>query len=60
MTTGKDQQLIIYQLDTHYACAKVLGSHMITSLTDMTLASLCVLDKFTDKKPIAYAAIADG
>jgi hypothetical protein len=37
-----------------------LGSHLIASLAEMTLASLCVVDKFADKKPIAYAAIADG
>ena len=52
--------MIIYQLDSHYNQAKVLGIQVITSMTDMTLASLCVVEKFASKKPIAYAAIADG
>ena len=60
MTTGKDQQMIVYQIDSHYQQAKVLGSHQITSINEMTLSSLCVVEKFASQKPIAYAAIADG
>ncbi len=38
----------------------MLGSHQITSLNELTLSSLCVVDKFTAKNSVAYVAIADG
>jgi hypothetical protein len=37
-----------------------LCSEEITTLNEMTLSSLCVVDKFSGKNPIAYIAIADG
>ncbi len=38
----------------------MLGSHQITSMNELTLSSLCVVDKFTANNSVAYVAIADG
>jgi hypothetical protein len=60
VTTGKDQMMIIYQLDSYYKQAKVIGSQQITSMAEMTLSSMCVVDKFQGQRPAVYVAIADG
>lgn len=46
VTTAKDQQMIIYSLDEYYKQAKIIGSQTVTSLPELTLSSLCVVEKF--------------
>jgi hypothetical protein len=52
--------MIIYSLDEYYKQAKMIGTQTVTSIQDMTLSSLCVVEKFKSQKPIAYVAVADG
>lgn len=59
-TTSKEGQLIIYQMDNYYKQAKAILQQHITTLPELTLSSLCVVEKFAHKKPIAYVALADG
>jgi hypothetical protein len=60
MTTAKDQTLIIYHLDTYYKQAKPICTQQISSIKEAGLSALCVVDKFASKKPVCYAALAEG
>lgn len=47
LTTGKDQTMILYEIDNYYKQAKVLGSMQIATLSDTTFSALCVVEKFS-------------
>ena len=59
-TTAKDQCVIVYALDSHFKQAKLLIAQEIASLSELTLSSLCVVEKFSTQKPVAYVALAEG
>ena len=58
LTTAKDQQLMIYTIDPHFKQARPIFTKTITTLDELTLSSLCVVE--TSKKTTAYACIANG
>eukprot|EP00347_Sterkiella_histriomuscorum_P020835 403336284 len=55
VSTAKDQQMIIYQIDDYYKQAKLMLQQQITTLDDLTLSSSCVVET---SKNISYLFVA--
>ena len=60
VTTGKDQHMHIYFLDNYFKQSKLLIAQKITSMGEMTISQICIVDKFTGQLPVVYVAIADS
>jgi hypothetical protein len=52
--------MLVYHLDNYYKQCKLLINQKITSLPELNLSSICVLDKFSGQAPVVYVAIADN
>ena len=52
--------MLVYHLENYYKQCKLLINQKITSLPELTLSSICVVDKFSGQAPVVYVAIADN